>query len=115
MTFSLTYLFNLNVRDKFFGYYPARNDRFAHVGTIEVEAGSILEALEIAFDRFNRHGEPTPELDRAEAPSLSVGDVVYLVGPNDEGYYACASAGWDRLDTAPITVPGRVRDLLDAR
>lgn len=83
--FHVVYWFNANTRDKSFDGFVAGSHRIVFVAGIDVQAESAEAAAEIAFDRFNRHGQPTPELDAAEAPSMSVGDVVAVYPQHPRG------------------------------
>lgn len=82
-----TYWCNLNLRDKYFGYKDA--DDLVYVGELEVNDP------EDAWEKFNRHDTAVPVLDEAEAPSMSVGDVLEL----DGSWYAVASLGFKEIET----------------
>jgi hypothetical protein len=77
-------------------------------GRPDSDPADHLAILEQVFMLFNVGDDPafgTPD-PRAVAyrgqrlRSLSVGDVVAL----DDAFYACASLGWQHLDTAPDTI-----------
>jgi len=74
-------------------------------------AGNRVDSLagDLASDRCATQWQKDlrRELDIAEAPSVSVGDIVVL--HTDAGVYLggwrCASCGWDVLDAEPVAGP----------
>lgn len=100
--------FNLH-EDHFFGYehgHPVQR-----VFSYEAPRTSgLMELAEEAFAAFNAPLELLSEPYRGVAEryraagnrSLSVGDLLKI----DDDWVACASAGWTRLEQAPVEVPG---------
>lgn len=90
------YWCNLNLRDKYFGYKPT--DDLVYVGVVDATDA------EDAYRQFNRIDKEVPVLDEAEAPSMSIGDVVQLIenpGHMDAGqWFAVANIGF-----TPIEIP----------
>lgn len=86
------YWFNTHVREKYFDGYLG--GRLVYVGTIEVSD------LNHAFEAFNRTDSPNLVLDEAEAPSMSVGDVVHVAGTDD--WFVVAKAGFSPIPPPPF-------------
>ena len=98
-TIEATYFCNMNLRGKYFDGFRA-SDTLVLVGEITVEAENIADALNQAYRGFNRIDQPVPVLDNAEAPSMSVGDVVYLCDDEgNDGWYAVDPIGFRPLET----------------
>lgn len=89
------YWCNLNLRDKYRGHQAT--DELVYVGTLDVTG------LDDAFEKFNRIDKPVPVLDEAEAPSMSVGDVIHDLD-KDEWFFV-ASFGFTEM---PAPDPGRL-------
>jgi hypothetical protein len=117
VTFEATYFFNMNTRDKFFDGYNVERDTIVLVGTVTFEAENRAAACEMAFHLFNRIDAPVPVLDEAEAPSMSIGDVLYLCdeGSNDS-WHAVACFGFNLLSVTSqqmkIELNRRVSEML---
>ena len=63
------------------------------VGTLEIKAGDIMEALETAFERLSRDTRPNGANER----SLSVGDVLKVETDTGERWYSCERTGWREI------------------
>ena len=80
----------------FDGWQPG--DPITHVATVAAKLDSI-PATEAAFVYFQRIDEPYHQhLDPAEAPSMSVGDVVVVHDGDQEGVYVVERLGFRKLD-----------------
>jgi hypothetical protein len=101
-TYVVTYFVNQNFRGKSFdGYQPT--DVIKDVLNIEVEADTPHGAAERAFGLLQRIDGTRPSerlLDEAEAPSMSVGDVVFVGQPS--GAHIWMSVAGFGFDIIPI-------------
>lgn len=109
MDYQTTYFVNLRFRDKFHGYQPDHG--LAYVGTIYVTADTIAGACEAAFHGFNRIDEPVPVLDNAQAPSMSVGDVLCVrdtTTADHEGlWFSCEGFGFQHIERPQCAIDYR--------
>lgn len=103
-TYEVDYFVNLDLRNKSFGP-PEADTPLAHVGVIEVEATSVGDALERAWEWLQRidGGPENPGcawLDERHAPSASVGDVLTITtaDSNVTRTFAVGGIGFVELD-----------------
>lgn len=83
----MEYWCNVNLRNKFFGWFPT--DDLVYVGKL------LVRDLDDAFRKFNRIDKPVPVLDEAEAPSMSVGDVIHVI--EDDEWFTVTDSGFNRI------------------
>lgn len=119
MRYAATYFCNLNLQAKFFDGFQPERDALGLVGTVVVEGETPAHAAEAAFRAFNRIDAPVPVLDKVEAPSMSVGDVLHLAAEGgDESWHVVASFGFDEIPQPHGTkceefTPGLMQRIVD--
>jgi hypothetical protein len=94
---TLSYYTNMTADQgrRFFDGWQA-GDPVTEIGSITVEADGLTDErlADRAFAYFQRIEDPVPELDEAEAPSMSVGDIVVV---SARAYFAVERIGFRRL------------------